>query len=67
MHINRQIERFLVTNNFPPTKFGRIVAGDPRLVSDMRRGRTLGPRLVERVEAFIAEYPLSHPLSGIVA
>ncbi|MFM2410065.1 MAG: hypothetical protein RL481_893 [Pseudomonadota bacterium] len=67
MHINRQIERFLVINNFPPTKFGRIVAGDPRLVSDIRRGRTLGPRMVERIEIFIAHYSHSKMLTGVAA
>lgn len=56
MHINRKIERFLRNHHFPPTKFGRVIAGDPRLVLDMRQGRRLGPRLVARAETFMTRY-----------
>ena len=56
MHINRKIERFLIEQDYPPTKFGRMVAGDPRLVLDMRRGRALRAAMVERAEAFMAGY-----------
>lgn len=49
----RKIEQFLVISGIPWTKFGRIVAHDPRLVSDMRRGRQPRPAMVERIEAFI--------------
>jgi hypothetical protein len=55
MHINRQIERFLILHNYPASKFGRMVARDPRLVHDMRRGRELGRAMVARAKAFIAE------------
>jgi hypothetical protein len=56
MEINRRIERFLRIHDMPPTVFGRGVAGDPRLVLDMRRGRCLGRAMVARVEAFMAGY-----------
>jgi hypothetical protein len=56
MHINRKIERFLIQYNYPATKFGRQAVCDPRLVFDMRRGRELGWRMTQRVEAFMAEY-----------
>lgn len=56
MHINRKVEQFLRLHNYPATKFGRQVAGDPRLVSDLRQGRTPRAAMVERVESFIATY-----------
>jgi hypothetical protein len=39
----RMIEDFLCRTGMPWTKFGRIVAHDPRLVGDMRNGRSPGP------------------------
>lgn len=56
MHINRKIELFLRQNGIAATTFGRRVAGDPRLVLDMRRGRCLRPAMVNKVEAFIAAH-----------
>jgi hypothetical protein len=51
-HINRKIERFLM----PATKFGRLVARDPRLVLDMRGGRELRTPMIARAESFMAAY-----------
>ncbi|MDG5489816.1 hypothetical protein NYR55_14420 [Sphingomonas sp. BGYR3] len=48
-----KIERFLRDQQMPPTKFGRLVARDPRLVLDMRNGREPRPEMVGRIEAFI--------------
>ncbi len=56
MHINRKIERFLIEHNFPATKFGRLVARDPRLVPDIRRGRELRGAMILRAETFMANY-----------
>jgi hypothetical protein len=56
MYINRRIERFLIQYNYPATKFGRMVAHDPRLVPDMRRGRELGAAMIVRAEAFMDQY-----------
>jgi hypothetical protein len=49
----RQIEEFLKKTGMPWTKFGRIVAHDPRLVADMRNGRSPRPDLAQRIESFI--------------
>lgn len=35
------------------TRFGRAALGDPRLISDIRRGRTLRPRTLSRVLVFM--------------
>lgn len=56
MHINRQIELFLIRHNYPATKFGRMVAHDPRLVHDIRRGRELRGTMIERAENFMANH-----------
>ena len=53
--IRRKVETYLKTSGMSATEFGRRVARDPRLVHDMRRGREVGPRMVERIDAFIGE------------
>lgn len=49
-----EIDRFLRQTDMAPTRFGREVARDPRLVFDIRRGRECGPKLRRRIEAYIA-------------
>ena len=46
-----KIESFLRRTGMPPTRFGREAVRDPRLVHDMRRGRTPGERMTTRVSA----------------
>ncbi len=45
-----QIERYLRDSGIAATLFGRLVARDPRLVSDLRNGRSPGACLVARIE-----------------
>ena len=52
-----RIEAYLRRTGIPPTRFGRDVARDPRLVHDLRRGRTVGDRLRLRVLAYIDGRP----------
>lgn len=52
-----KVERFLHRTAMPPTKFGRLVAHDPRLVLDMRNGREPRAPMQRRIEQFIAAYP----------
>lgn len=49
------VEAHLRRTGMPPTKFGRMAARDPRLVHDLRLGRTVGDRLRRRVIAYIEE------------
>ena len=56
MHITRLIERFLRDKGIPPTKFGRLAAGDPRLVLDMRMGREVRPEMEVKLRDFISTY-----------
>jgi hypothetical protein len=53
MLLQGRIERYLKQSGAKATRFGRDVAGDPRLVFDMRRGRHLGARLSARVDAYL--------------
>jgi hypothetical protein len=53
MAMLRRIERFLVRARISPSEFGRLAAGDPGLVTGLRRGRELRPRTEARIRAFI--------------
>jgi hypothetical protein len=52
----RQIEAFMRETKMPQTRFGRLAASDPRLIDDLRKGRTLRPRTRQRVEHFMNNY-----------
>ncbi len=56
MHILRIVEKFMRENDIAPTKFGRIVAKDPRLVLDMRMGREVRPPMQRKIKDFITQY-----------
>jgi hypothetical protein len=47
------IETYLRRTNLPPSRFGRDAVRDPRLVHDLRRGRSPGPDLERRVRDYI--------------
>lgn len=49
----RDIEKYLQRTGMAATTFGRVVARDPRLVHDMRRGREPGAHMTGRINAFI--------------
>ena len=48
-----RIERYLRATRVAPTRFGRDAVGDPWLVADLRRGRTLRAKTAERIAAFL--------------
>ena len=48
-----KIQNYLRRTGMPETKFGRLAVNDPRLVGDLRRGRSPGTRMCTRVERFI--------------
>ncbi|TPG12623.1 hypothetical protein [Sphingomonas oligophenolica] len=49
------IDRYLRAHDMPETLFGRRAVNDPRLVSDLRRGRQVGERVRRRIELFMRE------------
>lgn len=53
MNLLHAIERHLATTGVSARRFGIEVAGDPRLVADMRRGRQVRPAMEARVRAAI--------------
>ena len=54
MSLLLMVERHLRRKAVAPSRFGRDVAGDPRFVFDLRRGRELRDTTKARVLAFIA-------------
>lgn len=52
----QRIESFLRESAMPPSVFGRVAVGDPRLVSDLRGGREPGRRLICRLEHFMNKW-----------
>ena len=50
-----EISKFLRETGMSEQAFGRKFNGDHRLVSDLRAGRELRPRTVNRLKAFMAE------------
>lgn len=54
MSLHYRVERYLRASRMPPSRFGRLVANDPALVSGMRCGRRLGSRLVAKIEGYLA-------------
>lgn len=53
------VERHLRRRALAPSRFGRDVAGDPRFVFDLRRGREPRAATAARVMAFIAHSELA--------
>jgi hypothetical protein len=54
----RRIETYLRATQTPPTRFGREVAHDPRLVFDLRQGRSVGASLAARIDAYLDQVSL---------
>ena len=53
MSVLGKIERYLKRSGKKPSRFGIEAARDPRLVFDLRDGRTLGARLAARIESHL--------------
>jgi hypothetical protein len=49
----RRVERYLHVTRTAPTTFGRLVARDPQLVFDMRRGREPRLNLQRKIAAYL--------------
>jgi hypothetical protein len=53
MELLEQIEAYLVQSRMAPSKFGRLAAGDPRLIADLKSGRRLRQRTEERLRSYL--------------
>lgn len=60
MELLEEIEAFIENARMSPSRFGRICAGDPRLVGDMRAGRRLRYGTEERIRRFLLANPISN-------
>jgi hypothetical protein len=56
MTLLREIEVYLRQTGLAPTTLGRKAAHDPRFVSDLRRGRTVGDTLRLRIIRWMREH-----------
>lgn len=65
----QSVERHLHRTGMSASRFGRNIAGDPRLVFDMRRGRQpkepLQQRLMKEVSVHICSSPVSTLGQGV--
>jgi len=52
-----KVDRYLRTTRMSRSRFGRLTVNDPRLVTDMMRGRVIGPENTLRIERFMADRP----------
>lgn len=52
----QRIDAFLLEADMPATVFGRAVARDPRLVSDLLKGREAGESLTARADNFMRNW-----------
>ena len=64
MSLLTQIDCYLRRTGIPPTTFGRRVVNDPRLVHDLRRGRTPGPKMRARGEGPVREAAADVPIAA---
>lgn len=66
MELLEQIEAYLARTNTPPSKFGRMAVGDPRLLADLKSGRRLRRRTEERLRSYLnlAVVQVSSPGAG---
>lgn len=53
MHLLQRVEKHLRRSGVPQSRFGREALGDPRLVTDLRKGRELRPKTAQRVQAYL--------------
>jgi hypothetical protein len=51
--LRRRIEQFLKRTRISPTRMGLDVAGDPKLVFSIRKGRAPRPRMEARITAYM--------------
>lgn len=58
-----EINKFLRETGMKPSAFGRKACGDPRLIDDLRNGRTLRPETTEKIKRFITQ-ALDNPSVG---
>lgn len=52
----REITDFCKRHRIAETRFSRDAVNDPRLIHDMRNGRTLRASTIARIKAYMAKY-----------
>ena len=57
MELLTQIEAFMARSHMSPSRFGRLSAGDTRLVADLKAGRRLRGRTEDKIRRYLASDP----------
>ena len=52
----KEITQFCASAKMSETTFGRRAVNDPRLVGDLRRGRTLSEKTKAKISTFMENY-----------
>ncbi|OYZ12590.1 MAG: hypothetical protein B7Y36_03580 [Novosphingobium sp. 28-62-57] len=65
MDLLEQIEAYLVQSHVPPSRFGRLAAGDPRLVADLKSGRRLRQQTEARLRSYLNQVAAEIPSAGL--
>jgi hypothetical protein len=50
-----RLQRLCQARGIAPSAVGRAIAGDSRLIYDLRAGREIGKRLSVKIDAFLAQ------------
>ncbi|MBV8685397.1 MAG: hypothetical protein JOZ90_01920 [Alphaproteobacteria bacterium] len=56
-----RINKYLRRTGIPASRLGRHAVNDPKLVFDMRAGRSLGPRIQQRLRAWLDDRDEERP------
>ena len=64
MELLDQIETYIAQAKMPPSRFGRLSAGDPRLVADLKAGRKLRCKTEDRIRRYLSANEAPNRSSG---
>jgi hypothetical protein len=64
MELLDQIEAYIAQAQMPPSRFGRLSAGDPRLVADLKAGRKLRCKTEDRIRSYLSANEAPNRSSG---
>ena len=64
MELLDQIEAYIAQAQIPPSRFGRLSAGDPRLVADLKAGRKLRCKTEDRIRRYLSANEAPNRPSG---
>ncbi|MDF0540811.1 hypothetical protein PX699_00515 [Sphingobium sp. H39-3-25] len=61
------IDAFLLRHSMAPSRFGRLVTGEPQLLDSIRKGRSPSLNVLEKIRDFIRETDAAHAQADTAA